>query len=157
MRFIFQEIRLDIQEIKSDIVEIKSDIINLEEKVNHLDKEVKNLTKQVKDLNNYRKRNNNSIEIEVTKSVFEILKEDEKSLYIIDVSTIFPKKYINESNSIFIEIDGLILGTNDREYASKYNKLLIPRINKIKNTYSISTNSSEKVYKLYSNRRNKFD
>ena len=143
----FQEIRSDIHQMKSDIVEMKSDISNLKDKVNNLDKEVKNLSKQVKDLNDYRKRNNNSIEIEVTKSVFEILKEDEKSLYIIDVSTIFPKKYINETNSIFIEIDGLILGTNDREYASKYNKSLVPRKNK--NTYKFSNNLSEKVYKLY--------
>jgi hypothetical protein len=41
---------------------MKSDILRL-------DKDVKNLSKQVKDLNDYRKRNNNSIEIEVTKSV----------------------------------------------------------------------------------------
>jgi len=58
----FQEIRADIVEMKSDIVEMKSDILRL-------DKDVKNLSKQVKDLNDYRKRNNNSIEIEVTKSV----------------------------------------------------------------------------------------
>lgn len=76
------------QEIRTDIVEMKSDILRL-------DKDVKNLSKQVKDLNDYRKRNNNSIEIEVTKSVCQILKKDEKSLYIIDVSTIFPKKYKN--------------------------------------------------------------
>ena len=145
----FQEIKADIVEMKADIVEMKADIVEMKADILNLNDKVKNLTKQVKDLNDYRKRNNNSIEIEVTKSVFEILKEDEKSLYIIDVSTIFPKKYMNENNSIFIEINGLILGTNDREYASKYNKSLLPRINKNRNTYNISNNLSEKIYKLY--------
>ena len=98
----FQEIKADIVEMKADIVEMKADIVKMKADILNLNDKVKNLTKQVKDLNDYRKRNNNSIEIEVTKSVFEILKEDEKSLYIIDVSTIFPKKYMNENNSIFI-------------------------------------------------------
>ena len=110
-----------------------------------LDKDVKNLLKQVKDLSDYRKRNNNSIEIEVTKSVFEILKEDKKSLYIIDISTIFPKKYRNQTNSIFIEIDGLILGTNDRDYAAQYDKSLLPIKKDTKELYNISNNLSQKV------------
>jgi len=79
----------------------------------------------------------------------QILKEDEKSLYIIDVSSIFPKKYKNETNSIFIEIDGLILGTNDRDYGAKYDKSLLPIKGKPKESYNISNNLSDKVYKLY--------
>ena len=100
------------------------------------------MDKTLSELTDYRKRNNDSIEIEVTKKVFEHLKE-EKSLYIIDVSTIFPKKYRNNKNSIFIQIDGLILGTNDKEYASKYNKSLHPRIKD--NQYKLSKNSFEKI------------
>lgn len=131
---------LYFQEIKSDISELKIRMTKIEKKVSEMDITLKNL-------NGYRKRNNNSIEVELTKSVFKNLQENEKSLYIIDVSTIFPKKYENETNTTFIEIDGLILGTNDREYASKYNKSLLPRVKE--NKYALLNNLSKKIYKLY--------
>lgn len=118
-------------------------MIKIEKKVSEMDITLKNL-------DGYQKRNNNSIELEVTKAVFENLKENEKSLYIIDVSSIFPKKYKNEKNSIFIEIDGLILGTNDRDYASKYNKSLIPRVKENEyEGFELSQNLLPKIYKLY--------
>ena len=127
----FKEIRSDISELNIRMTELEKRVIKIEKKVSEMDITLKNLE-------GYRKRNNNSIELEVTKAVFENLKENEKSLYIIDVSSIFPKKYKNETNSIFIEIDGLILGTNDRDYASKYNKSFSPRIKK--NEYALSQN-----------------
>jgi hypothetical protein len=128
--------------------EIREDISKLNIRVSKIEKKISEMDITLKNLDGYRKRNNNSIELEVTKAVFENLKENEKSLYIIDVSSIFPKKYKNETNSIFIEIDGLILGTNDREYASKYNKSFTPRI-KENEGFELSKNLLPKIYKLY--------
>ena len=50
-------------------------------------------------------------------------------------------------NITFIEIDGLILGTNDRDYASIYNKSLEQRF--VSKNYNLSKNMSDKIYKLY--------
>jgi hypothetical protein len=44
-------------------------------------------------------------------------------------------------------IDGLILGTNDREYISKFNKSFSPVVKE--NKYSLSQNLFQKIYKLY--------
>ena len=135
------------QEIRTDISNLQIKVSNIEEILICVEKRLTCVEETIKNLDGYRERNNKSIEIEVTKSVFENLKKEEKSLYIINVSSLFPKKYTNESNIVFIEIDGLILGTNDREYASKYNKSLAPRIKG--NQYNLSKNLSVKNYKLY--------
>ncbi len=134
-----------VNSIETRVSSIESKVSGIETRVSSIEKKISGIEKRNKELEGYRKRNNSSIELEITKCVYDFLQEHEKSLYIIDVSTLFPKKIKNTNNKIFIEIDGLILGTNDRNYAYKYDNRLKP----LQHNFNISNNTSDKIYKLY--------
>ena len=119
----------------------------LENKVNQIENKVNRLIIDVKSLSEYKNRNNKIIELEVKESIFNILKEKEKSLLFFDVTKKFPKKLKNKTGQNVAELDGLIIGTNDREFASKYNQQFNLRNRNI--IKILPSNTNKNIYNLY--------
>lgn len=101
---------------------------------------------KIKMLLDYKDKDNKIIEIEVKESIFNSLKEKDKSLIFIDVTKIFPKELKNQSGQKVAELDGLIIGTNNRLFASKYNKQFNLRNNILINKNQILNNN---IYNFY--------
>jgi hypothetical protein len=99
----------------------------------------------IKLLIDYRKRDDKIIENEIKISILNNLKIKNHSLLFFDATNIYPKTLKNERGEKVAELDGLIIGTNDRVFASKFNDEFdfLPS-NKI-----ISENKTDKIYNLY--------
>lgn len=127
--------------LEKDFVDMKSDIIDLKIKVS-------DLTIKVSDLTGYRERNNKSIEIETSKSYIKELQESNKSMIYINLEGLFPKTIEDFSGNKIIEFDGLILGTNDRAFASKYNSIYKSRDDVL--SFIVKPEKNKKyIYKLF--------
>ena len=142
-KFNHLETRFDTLETRFDSLETRFD--TLDNKVNKIENKVNSLSIDMKSLYEYKNRNNKIIELEVKESIFNILQQKEKSLLFFDVTKIFPKKLKNKTGQDFVELDGLIIGTDDREFASKYDQ----KFNLInKNiTKKLPSNTNNKGYK----------
>ncbi len=116
-------------------------------KIDKLELRVSELRKDVNFLIDYRKRDDKIIEIEVKNSILNILQYMNQSLIFIDLTNKFPKELYNKTGQKIAELDGLILGTNDRELASKYNNKYTIRnnIGKIID----KNNKNNNIYNLY--------
>ncbi len=133
--------------LEKDVLDIKTDIKDLKIKVADLTIKVADLTIKVADLTGYRERNNKSIEIETSKSYIKELQETNQSLIYINLEGLFPKTIEDFSGNKIIEFDGLILGTNDRVFASKYNSRYKNREDVL---FNISPEKNKKyIYKLF--------
>jgi hypothetical protein len=133
---------------KLDLILIKLEKLDLlENKFNQIENKVNRLIIDVKSLSEYKNRNNKIIELEVKESIFNILKEKEKSLLFFDVTKKFPKKLKNKTGQNVAELDGLIIGTNDREFASKYNQQFNLRNRNI--IKILPSNTNKNIYNLY--------
>jgi len=137
----------DVLDIKTDIKDLKIKVEDLTIKVEDLTIKVSDLTIKVSDLTGYRERNNKSIEIETSKSYIKELQETNQSLIYINLEGLFPKTIEDFSGNKIIEFDGLILGTNDRVFASKYNSRYKNREDVL---FNISPEKNKKyIYKLF--------
>jgi len=142
---LFDTLFKKIETIEQKIETIDQKINSMDEKINSMDEKINKLEKEVKLLVDYRKRDDKIIENEIKISILNNLKIRNQSLLFFDASHIYPKILKNEKGEKIAELDGLIIGTNDRVFASKY----CDEFEILKSDKTISENRTEKIYNMY--------
>jgi len=133
-----------VDSIDNRLTLLENNFNDFKKKVNkRLDGIEINLTQLI----NYNKKENEIIEEEIKRSIFKNLKNKNFSLFFIDVSNIFPKKMKNQSNQFVAQFDGLIIGTNDRNFSAKYEDSFELHNTHYKN--NLSENMTPKIYNFY--------